>query len=847
MTSRGKDAAEQIYARFLAAVERGEAPSFEELVAKHPEEAAFLRRLHAERAALDPPTQAIGQAAREQPAGAAGNLDEDPLVRHLPDEGGGKRLGPCVLLQRIGEGGFGRVYRARHLGFDLDVAVKCLKPDMLVRGAGILERFRREARVAVQITDEHVVRIHDAGHESGVHYLVMEFVAGETAMERVARKGPLHPPEAVRIAQAVAAGLAAMHRRGVVHRDVKPQNVLISARGAVKLADLGLARPDATPKVTATGDVLGTPHFMAPEQFSDPRSLGPTGDIYALGATLYYLLVGRTGVGGRGSSYYDIADETVRVGHPRLRAALPGAPRELAAVVDRCTRRQPGERFPDASALVTALNALGIGESADLAAEGASPTLQVPPVVSPPPYRPLGRVRLRHVAGGRRLFLLAGGLGVVVVIAVVAFLLNRAERERPAEPGPAAAASVDEERSPVTAEDQPSTPPEVEIPVVEEPPDEEPPPESTGEVSPPLLPPVLSFDPAPILESTLWLVPVEGSETEYLYCEDLPNLDHTSLRDGWPWRYTFREGRVDDPQARVRVAGAEVKVADGGRFRIPVAPTPGLTVEVTADNGAQVVSKMLPLPRMVLVEGVRARRGAKKPTLVLAHDPEVELVLVSAHAGQPAFLLGRYEISNAQYRRYPGSGGETPARSVKLDDVFWKDAHPVVRVTVEEAEAYCRWAGGRLPRLEEWCFAAGGPEGWEYPFSRTRPSDTHSLANWSGYPYQDIESVPKSKRWKHWQDSLESSSVWEKDGYLFTAPVKPERAYDYPPGPFFTYQQAGNVAELCDDNAQAPVVAGGDWGSLLFNLRVTASKTLREGETSEYVGFRILVPILASE
>lgn len=449
--------AERLFAVYVAAREEGETPDFDALKAEHPECAEHLERLRRESDAFDavtPPRP--GPAERSEP----GSLASDTLVQNLPDEDGGKRLGPCILRQILGHGGFGRVYRARHTGFDVDVAVKCLNRDVAERGRSVLERFRREARLTLDLHSENIVRVLHVGEERGIHYLVMEFVDGETARGRVTRKGPLAPAEAVTIARAAARGLAALHESGVVHRDVKHDNLLISADGEVKLADLGLAKADLDQTgVTETGEGLGTPYFMAPEQFRGAKTVGPPSDVYALGATLYYLLVGRPGLADSGSTPYEVAHAALEHGHPELRDARPDLDPRLAAVVSRATERRAEDRYEDGAALLAALDALPLA-SVDLAepvdaAIGGAPPLRV----SPPPARPVGvRLRTRHgdtteapPRRSKRVSLAWVGVAVLSLTGVVAVTTRDPEPEPPkkatspdAAPADATLALVDE-------------------------------------------------------------------------------------------------------------------------------------------------------------------------------------------------------------------------------------------------------------------------------------------------------------------------------------------------------------------------------------------------------------------
>jgi hypothetical protein len=227
----------------------------------------------------------------------AADLQNDPLLRSAPTFEGFKVLDPVVLYQRLGQGGMGAVYRGRHCKLDLDVAVKCLKPSLAAEAPEFVARFEREARLCASLAHQNVVRVMDVRQQDGLHWLVMEYVRGETVRERVERKGPLPEAEALTILHGAAAGLAEAHARGIVHRDVKPENLMISLQGRVKVADLGLAKAETRGEhsISLASGVMGTPQYMAPEQWDSP-DVGPAADVWALGATFYFLVTGQAGI-----------------------------------------------------------------------------------------------------------------------------------------------------------------------------------------------------------------------------------------------------------------------------------------------------------------------------------------------------------------------------------------------------------------------------------------------------------------------------------------------------------------------------------------------------------------------
>src|SRR5688500_5909095 len=200
--------------------------------------------------------------------------------------------GRYALGRLLGAGGAGRVYAARDERLHRDVAIKLVPTSSAEPIAR--QRFVREARTAAAFTHPNAVALYDAGEADGSLYLVMELVDGESLADKLAARGPLGPAESERIMIGVLSALAAAHGAGIVHRDVKPGNVLLAADGAVKLADFGIAKrlDDAAGDVTVVGDIIGTPKYLAPELLSGAPAT-PSSDVYAAGVVLFEMLAGR--------------------------------------------------------------------------------------------------------------------------------------------------------------------------------------------------------------------------------------------------------------------------------------------------------------------------------------------------------------------------------------------------------------------------------------------------------------------------------------------------------------------------------------------------------------------------
>ncbi len=272
-----------------------------------------------------------------------------------------RSVGRYRLKRRIGSGGMGEVWAAWHEAFKRDVAVKVLKPD---RSAEIdVVRFEREIQLTSSLTHPNTIRVYDCGITAdGLWFYAMELLDGETLAARVRREGALAPEVSVHVVLQACRSLGEAHHRGLVHRDVKPANLVISATAEdpvfVKVLDFGIARPVVAGDdgaITATGAVLGTPAYMSPEQVhgrvTDPRS-----DVYSLGATLYFALTGRPPFEGTNTATLMLA-HAHDVPSPPSSVSQAVSP-ALDAVVLRCLAKDPADRYADATALEAALAAI---------------------------------------------------------------------------------------------------------------------------------------------------------------------------------------------------------------------------------------------------------------------------------------------------------------------------------------------------------------------------------------------------------------------------------------------------------------------------------------------------------
>jgi len=259
--------------------------------------------------------------------------------------------GRYELGERIAAGAMGSVYEAHDARLGRTVAVKLLK-DHLADDATFIERFRREARAAAALTHPNIAHVFDFGIDGRHHYLVMELVEGRDLARVLREDGPIEAARAAHIASKIAAALAHAHEGGVIHRDVKPANVILGSDDRVKVTDFGIARAAGESTLTATGSVMGTAQYISPEQASG-RSVGPTSDIYSLGIVVFEMLTGS--VPFTGESALSIAMRHLQDEVPAPSSMVPSVPPELDEVVAKACAKDPADRYSSASELGAAL------------------------------------------------------------------------------------------------------------------------------------------------------------------------------------------------------------------------------------------------------------------------------------------------------------------------------------------------------------------------------------------------------------------------------------------------------------------------------------------------------------
>jgi hypothetical protein len=346
------------------------------------------------------------------------------------------------LVRMMGLGGMGTVWEAEDEILGRPVAVKVLS-ESLAAGERAVRRFEREAEASARLSGPHIAAVYDFGRSEGRPYMVMELVRGETLADRLTREGPLPPQEAARIATQVAEALEEAHAAGIVHRDVKPGNLMLTPAGDVKVMDFGIAAAAWAVRITTSGLVLGTPSYLAPEQAKGEKTT-PASDVYALGAVLYEMVAGHPPFVAE--SPVAVALAHVREDPPPLHQVAEGVPPNLAAASMAALAKDPAERPASAAAFASMLRESTLPLPPIDASEETTPLAPVardPEETTPlaPVYRgpeetiPLSPVR-RH--GDRRrivipVVLIAAALLLTLAIAMVEArdrsILRRAQRE----------------------------------------------------------------------------------------------------------------------------------------------------------------------------------------------------------------------------------------------------------------------------------------------------------------------------------------------------------------------------------------------------------------------------------
>ena len=328
----------------------------------------------------------------------------------------GTTLGDFHLLRRLGQGGMGQVYLAEQHSLKRKVALKIMRPEV-AGNAVSLQRFKAEAEAVARVNHANIVQVYAIGEVQGVHFIALEYVEGRNLRDFVARKGPPEILQALSIMRQVAAALQRASEAGIIHRDVKPENILLTRKGEVKVADFGLSRffggDQPSLHLTQSGIAMGTPLYMSPEQV-EGKTLDPRTDIYSLGVTCYHMLAGQPPF--RGETSFQIALQHVQNEPPPLRNVRPDLPGELCTIVHKMLAKDPAQRYPTCRELLKDLTRLRETMGGQRTQALEEPSAPPAPSTSTEAFvpSPASPGRVWWVAGAAVSLVLAAGLGALL-------------------------------------------------------------------------------------------------------------------------------------------------------------------------------------------------------------------------------------------------------------------------------------------------------------------------------------------------------------------------------------------------------------------------------------------------
>ncbi len=348
---------ELVYQEYCLRQEQGEQPSLGDFQQRFPQCAAALQSLCAEIPVAAPEVPGVRETIEFPAAGStySGVQLQADLVSAAEDRPGGKRFGRYRIIDQLGEGAMGVVYLARDTRLDRPVALKLPRFSPNAVHDGLRTRFYREARAAAAIDHPNICPVYDLGEIDGQDYIAMAYVAGPTLEAMMRECGPLGILESFVIIRDVARALDECHLHGVIHRDLKPSNIVINQRGTPIVMDFGLASMENAARVTVDQQVLGTLHYMSPEQVTgNLEEVGPRSDIYSLGATLYEAITAYSPF--TGSHFFEIANRIEN--EPPLPPSqfIVGLAPEVDQILLKALAKSPDQRFQSMSEFAEALN-----------------------------------------------------------------------------------------------------------------------------------------------------------------------------------------------------------------------------------------------------------------------------------------------------------------------------------------------------------------------------------------------------------------------------------------------------------------------------------------------------------
>ncbi len=691
----------------------------------------------------------------------------------------GQTLGQYRIVEQIGKGGMATVFKAYQPGLDRYVAIKVL-PAYYAHEEGFSERFVREAKAIARLDHPHILPVYDFGQADGLSYIVMKYVAAGTLKDRLGQ--PLAPQAALDLLKQIGAALDHAHDMGILHRDVKPGNVLIDEKGWTYLSDFGLAKMvEGSVQLTGSGVGIGTPAYMSPEQGQGLAVDGRT-DVYSLGIILYEMLTGRV-------PYEADTPMAVVVKHitgplPPPRSLNPAISPAVERVILKALARDPADRFPRAGALVEALEAAlsqARQEPTAVPPPAPVPLPQMQPSAQPPSAQPpLGigmpatqapvswptvtpPVPARAKQSNTLIFAMIGMVGLALVGSVLLIVVLLVVMRPGAPTSDATSVLLMTPTLPAMVAVVPTNTPLPAVRATQAPQA----PQATAPAALPAPIPQATSNPTP--------TPLPTSTSRPADTPLAPTYTPTALPSAQP-----PIGTPTPPSVAATPALAWIAIP-GGNFTMGSsdADMQKTLAECNATEGADT--------------GQSCQAGWFK-------EPQK-----AVNVGD--FQIARDETTNAQYNACVAAGicrraGERISdNNIAYDANFFADANPVVGVSWNDATTFCQWVGGRLPTEVEWERAARGSDGRRYP----------------------------------WGDTFDSSRANLGSGH-------PSAVGNFPAGasPYGVLDMAGNVFEwTATQEGGNYVIRGGGWSKYYFRGRVTDRGTQLGPDFANYdIGFR---------
>jgi len=282
------------------------------------------------------------------------------LGRITRDEEKGEplRIGNYEIIGKIGDGGLGTVYKARQISMSRDVALKVLHKKWLT-DEEFKKRFLFEARLAGRLSHQNLIQVYDVGRDRGIYFFSMEFVDGETVEDRIERDGPMETARAIDVIIQVLRAITYIKKFDIVHRDIKPGNIMVTRNGLVKLGDFGFVKSKLDPVIATEGEVLGTPDYISPEQAMGMENIDWRSDQYSLGCTLYHMLTGRPPYEGSGSS---VMRQHIKADLPDPRTINAKIPDSVIQILERMMAKDPNDRYLDTEQFFEDLELVKMGQ-----------------------------------------------------------------------------------------------------------------------------------------------------------------------------------------------------------------------------------------------------------------------------------------------------------------------------------------------------------------------------------------------------------------------------------------------------------------------------------------------------